>query len=66
MSSEASEYDAFDAMIERAAREEQEKLDRERGQHILDIYEARRNAPNPILDAINRAYQAKAEETAEQ
>ena len=58
-----SEYDAFDAMIERMAREEQDDLDRAHGQQILDMMAARNNqGVHPLLEAINRAYQAKASE----
>jgi hypothetical protein len=57
-----SEYDAIDAMIERAAREEQEKIDRERGQHILDLWAARRtSAEDSLADLLRRAHQSKAE-----
>ena len=57
-----SESDAyFDAMIERTAREEQEALDRAQGQHILDLAASRGNAPDPLIEAITRAHQAKAE-----
>jgi hypothetical protein len=51
----------YDAMIERAAREEQEELDRAQGQHILNIYDARYKAGDRLADAINRAHRAKAE-----
>lgn len=55
--------DAIDAMIERAAREEQDELDRSHGQHILDITaDAReRRREDPLLEAIRRAHKAKAE-----
>jgi hypothetical protein len=56
-----SEYDPIDAMIERAAREEQEKMDREHGQHILDMVAARRNAPDPLIEDLERAQRAKAQ-----
>ena len=56
-----SEHDAFDAMLERDAREEQVRIDREHGQHLLDIYADRYKAADPFLDAINRAHRAKAE-----
>jgi len=56
--------DAIDRMIERAAREEQEALERAHGQHILDMQaDAReRRREDPLLEAILRAHQAKAEE----
>jgi len=55
-----SEYDAIDAMIERAAREEQEELNRARGQHILDMVAAQRESGSEaLLEAIDRAHQAK-------
>ena len=57
-----NEYDALDAMVERMAREEQEDLDRAHGQQILDMMAARNNqGVHPLLEAINRAHQAKAE-----
>jgi hypothetical protein len=58
-----SEYDALDAMVERMAREEQEGLDRARGQFILDVVAAedrRKHAGDPLIEAISRAHQAKA------
>jgi hypothetical protein len=61
-----NEYDAIDAMIERAAREEQEELDRSHGQHLLDIATARMqqgSAEDPALEVLRRAHQAQAEET---
>jgi hypothetical protein len=59
MSSEASEYDATGLMLERAEREEREKLDRERGQHILDLVAAHRTARDPLIETLQRAHQAK-------
>lgn len=59
-----SEYDAIDAMIERAAREEQEELDRAHGQQILDIAAARMqqgSGDEPLVEALSRAWRAKAE-----
>ena len=57
-----SEYDAIDAMIERAAREEQEEMDRSHGQHILDVTDySKERQEDPLLEAMNRAHQAKAE-----
>jgi hypothetical protein len=57
-----SEYDAIDAMIERAAREEQEELNRARGQQILNMVAAQReSASDSLLEAISQAHQAKAE-----
>jgi hypothetical protein len=39
------------------------ELDRSRGQHILDTVADRENASAPpLLEAISRAYQAKAED----
>ena len=59
-----NEYDAIDAMIERAAREEQEEIDRAHGQHLLDIAAARmqQGGEDPALEVLRRAHQAKAEE----
>ena len=58
-----AEYDAIDAMVERMAREEQEDLDRQHGQFILDVMAAKNNqGVDPLLEAINRAHQAKAQE----
>ena len=59
-----NEGDAIDAMIERMAREEQDDIDRKQGQFILDVVAAedrRKQAGNPLIEAINRAHQAKAE-----
>jgi hypothetical protein len=59
-----SEYDAFDAMIDRMAREEQDDIDRKQGQFILDAMDAedrRKHAGDLFLEAINRAHQAKTE-----
>ena len=61
--------DAIDRMIERAAREEQDDIDRKQGQFILDAMDAedrRKQAGNPLIEAINRAHQAKAEEADKQ
>jgi hypothetical protein len=58
------EEDALDAMIESAAREEQENLERAHGQHILDAVEASTRAAqksHPLLEAIARAYQERGE-----
>jgi hypothetical protein len=60
-----NEYDAIDAMIERAAREEQDELDRSHGQHLLDIAAARMqqgSAEEPALVVLRQAHQAKADE----
>ena len=57
---------AIDAMIERAAREEQEELDQQHGQFLLDVMAARMqqgSAEHPALEVLRRAHQAKAEET---
>jgi hypothetical protein len=49
-------------MTERAVREEQERLDRERGQHILDLWAARRtSADSSLADLLQRAHQSKGE-----
>jgi len=51
--------------LKRAAREEQEKVDREHGQHILDITAARlrqESAEDPLLEVLNRAHKAKSEQ----
>jgi hypothetical protein len=60
-----SEPDAIDLMIERAAREEQEALDRAQGQHILDAVADQRerqgSAEHPFLEALSRAHKAKAD-----
>ena len=50
-----------DAMIERAAREEQDELDRKHGQHILDITAARGNAEDVLADLLRRAHQSETE-----
>jgi hypothetical protein len=57
--------DAIDAMIERAAREEQEELDRAHGQHILGVTAARMqqgSTPDTVLEVLRRAHQTKAED----
>jgi hypothetical protein len=57
--------DAIDAMIERAAREEQEEIDRSHGEHLLDVAAAgmqQGSAEDPVLEALRRAHQAKAGE----
>ena len=56
-----NEGDAIDRMLERMAREEQEALDRAHGQHILDAVAAKKRGEDPLLEAISRAHQAKAE-----
>jgi hypothetical protein len=56
-----NEYDAIDAMIERAAREEQEELERAHGQSILDAVAAKERREDPLLEVLSRSYQAKAE-----
>ena len=61
-----NEYDAIDAMIERAAREEQEELDRQHGQFLLDVAAARMRhseagEEHPALEVLRRAHQEQAE-----
>jgi len=57
-----NDYDAIDAMIERMAREEQAEIEKAHGQQILGLMAARNNqGVHPLLEAINRAHQAKAE-----
>jgi hypothetical protein len=59
-----NEYDAIDAMIERAAREEQEELDRQHGQFLLDVADARMqqsSAEDAALELLRRAHQEQAE-----
>ena len=59
-----NEYDAIDAMIERAAREEQEEIDRKHGQFLLDVADARMRQgsdEHPALEVLRRAHEAKAE-----
>jgi hypothetical protein len=65
MSSEASD---LDAMIERMAREEQDDVDRDHGQHILDVTDYARRSQHqedPLLKALDEAHQAKAEDDKE-
>jgi hypothetical protein len=60
-----SEYDAIDAMIERAAREEQEELNRQHGQFLLDVMDARMqqgSGEHPALEVLRRAHEAKVSE----
>jgi D-lyxose ketol-isomerase len=52
----------IDAMLERMAREEEDDINRKQGQLLLNIYDARRSAEHPLVDALRRAYEAKAEE----
>jgi hypothetical protein len=55
--------DDLEAMIERVAREEQDDADEKHGQHILAAVEASAKAaekPHPLVEAIARAYRAKA------
>jgi hypothetical protein len=56
-----NDADAIDLMLERAEREEREKLERERGQHILDMAADHRSVKDPFTDTLRRAYQAKAD-----
>jgi hypothetical protein len=51
-----------DAMIEQAAREEQDELDRSHGQHILDMTADRDHTGDRLAEVLRRAYQAKAGE----
>ena len=58
-----SEYDAIDAMIERAAREEQDELDRKQGQFLLDVMDARMrqgSEEHPALEVLRLAHQEQA------
>jgi hypothetical protein len=55
----SAEHDATDLMLERTEREEPEKLDGERGQHILDMAAAHRSATDPLVETLQRAHQAK-------
>ena len=60
-----SEYDAIDAMIERAAIEEQEELNRLHGQFLLDVADARMqqgSGEHPALEILRRAHEAKVSE----
>ena len=61
-----SEYDALDAMVERMAREEQDDIDRQAGQHILDIMadasKRREQGEDPVFETLRQAHQAKAED----
>ena len=53
--------DATSRYLERAAREEQEELDRAQGEQILEIATAKDRGAHPLLEVLNRAHQAKAE-----
>ena len=60
-----NEYDAINAMIERAAREEQEELNRQHGQFLLDVMDARMQqggGEHPALEVLHRAHEAKVSE----
>jgi hypothetical protein len=50
-----------DAMIERAAREEQDELDRSHGRHILDITADRGSTEDVLADLLRRAHQSETE-----
>jgi hypothetical protein len=57
--------DAIDRMIERAAREEQEEIDRSHGEHLLEVTDYSRRSQRqeePLVEILNRAHQAKADE----
>ena len=59
-----NEYDAIDSMIERAAREEQEELDRKHGQFLLDVADSRMRQggdEHPALEVLRRAHREQAE-----
>jgi hypothetical protein len=52
-----SEYDAFDAMIDRTAREEQDDIDRKQGQFILDALTAgNQERDKGLSDLFNAAW----------
>jgi hypothetical protein len=51
-----------DAMIERVTREEQDELDRTHGQHILDVTAAQGSGEDPVLELLQQAHQAKADQ----
>ena len=56
--------DAIDATGERAAREEQEELNRSHGQFLLDVADARMqqgSEEHPALEVLRRAHQEQAE-----
>jgi len=61
-----SEGDAIDRMVERMAREEQDDIDRQAGQHILDIMadasKRREQGEDPLFETLRQAHQAKAED----
>jgi hypothetical protein len=65
----SAEYDAIDAMIERAAREEQDELEKAHGQHILDVTdyakERQEREQDPLVQILRQAHQAKAEDDKE-
>jgi hypothetical protein len=59
-----NEYDAVDTMIERAAREEQEEIDRQHGKFLLDVMAARMqqgSGEQPALVVLRRAHQEEAD-----
>jgi hypothetical protein len=56
-------------MSERIAREEQDDLDRQHGQHLLDIADARMqqgSAEDPALELLRRAHQEQAKAAEEE
>jgi hypothetical protein len=59
-----------DAVLERAAREQKDDLDRVHGQHILDIMtdarERREQGADPLFEVLRKAHQAEAEEADKQ
>ena len=53
------EYDAVDAMIERAARQEQDDIDRQSGEFLLAVMDATKEAGSAaLLEILDRAHQA--------
>jgi len=59
-------FDALDAMIERAARQEQDDLDRQSGQFLLDVMDATKEAGSAALfEILDRAHKAAMEAEAE-
>jgi hypothetical protein len=57
--------DAIDRMIQRAAREEQEEIDRSHGEHLLEVTDYARRSQRQdegLVEILNRAHQAKASE----
>jgi hypothetical protein len=65
----AEDAAAFDRYVAKLTREEQEDIKRKQGEAILGMFEEEakhRQGADPVLEALNQAHRAKAEETDKQ